>query len=416
MNKLRQSLESMSMTESNEANRESIQKGIADYKKLEICDLPDLSDPDPDNIVLVELTTINETRPPIPKKGVTINWNSSIEWLRIYPELPWGKPILSGKLDGETNRHWIEVKKKLSDFAGKPDWDVDIDVIETLIKDVASENYTFSSFDKTSLRDYMEHYNKDDDQKTIEFYKLIRKIAHLATRADALFPEGIPVLRSCSESVVDDLRPPFTNGAQVLDVSVTLSQEQCASLLACAFFNLFGPLRGKFPKFAFKDLLETTYDDELQTLVRQKLRFVFAYFSSVTSHMPTGIVSFRRVSLGTFLDKDMWEKLTKDSKISECRLHVAIGQKIEDQTNHIQMDFANKMIGGGTLTKKGSAQEEIRFLTCPEMIVSCLLCEEMDVYEAIHIVGAQTYSNYSGYGICRIFDFPLEYFLRKKPK
>ena len=37
MNKLRQSLESMSMTESNEANRESIQKGIADYRKLEIC-------------------------------------------------------------------------------------------------------------------------------------------------------------------------------------------------------------------------------------------------------------------------------------------------------------------------------------------------------------------------------------------
>ena len=173
-------------------------------------------------------------------------------------------------------------------------------------------------------------------------------------------------------------------------------------------------------------LLETTYDDELQTLVRQKLRFVFAYFSSVTSHMPTGIVSFRRVSLGTFLDKDLWEKLTKDARvfilwlkswivtvinerfieflekiifyikigtflalnlspvfytfyapnlvldtttslffnflprfvfqISECRLHVAIGQKIEDQTNHIQMDFANKMIGGGTLTKKGSAQ------------------------------------------------------------
>ena len=54
---------------------------------------------------------------------------------------------------------------------------------------MASENYTFSSFDKTSLRDYMEHYNKDDDQKTIEFYKLVRKIAHLATRADALFPE-----------------------------------------------------------------------------------------------------------------------------------------------------------------------------------------------------------------------------------
>ena len=48
------------------------------------------------------------------------------------------------------------------------------------------------------------------------------------------------------------------------------------------------------------------------------------------------------------------------------------------------------------------------------MIVSCLLCEEMDVYEAIHIVGAQTYSNYSGYGICRILDFLSSFSLKKQ--
>ena len=68
-------------------------------------------------------------------------------------------------------------------------------------------------------------------------------------------------------------------------------------------------------KIKLFSLLETTYDDELQTLVRQKLRFIFAYFSAVTSHMPTGIISFRRVSLGTLLDKDLWENLTKDAKV-----------------------------------------------------------------------------------------------------
>ncbi|EPB77286.1 hypothetical protein ANCCEY_03657 [Ancylostoma ceylanicum] len=43
-------------------------------------------------------------------------------------------------------------------------------------------------------------------------------------------------------------------------------------------------------------------------------------------------------------------------------------------------------------------KEEIRFLICPEMIVSSLLCERMGPREAIHIIGAQRYSSYAGYG------------------
>lgn len=43
-------------------------------------------------------------------------------------------------------------------------------------------------------------------------------------------------------------------------------------------------------------------------------------------------------------------------------------------------------------------QEEIRFLICPEMIVSCLVCEKMEPNEAIFIIGAERYSDYEGYG------------------
>ena len=39
----------------------------------------------------------------------------------------------------------------------------------------------------------------------------------------------------------------------------------------------------------------------------------------------------------------------------------------------LQLDFANKYVGGGVLGN-GCVQEEIRFLICPELIVSCLLC------------------------------------------
>jgi poly(ADP-ribose) glycohydrolase len=42
-------------------------------------------------------------------------------------------------------------------------------------------------------------------------------------------------------------------------------------------------------------------------------------------------------------------------------------------------------------------QEEIRFIIAPETLISCLLCERMRKDEAIIIMGAQQYSNYSGY-------------------
>ncbi|KJH49243.1 poly glycohydrolase [Dictyocaulus viviparus] len=75
----------------------------------------------------------------------------------------------------------------------------------------------------------------------------------------------------------------------------------------------------------------------------------------------------------------------------------ASDSSIEDSNGCLQVDFANEYIGGGVLNW-GAVQEEIRFLICPEMIVSCLLCEKMGPLEVIHIVGAQRHSSYIGYG------------------
>jgi hypothetical protein len=46
------------------------------------------------------------------------------------------------------------------------------------------------------------------------------------------------------------------------------------------------------------------------------------------------------------------------------------------QDGMLQVDFANKSIGGGVIGW-GSVQEEIRFMISPELLVSCLLCEVM---------------------------------------
>ena len=59
----------------------------------------------------------------------------------------------------------------------------------------------------------------------------------------------------------------------------------------------------------------------------------------------------------------------------------------------LQVDFANKYIGGGVLGE-GCVQEEIRFLICPELIVSRLITEELDDNECLVMTGAERFSRY----------------------
>ena len=58
-----------------------------------------------------------------------------------------------------------------------------------------------------------------------------------------------------------------------------------------------------------------------------------------------------------------------------------------------QVDFANRYLGGGVLGE-GCVQEEIRFLVCPELILSRLFTEELDDNESLIMTGAQQFSKY----------------------
>jgi poly(ADP-ribose) glycohydrolase len=53
----------------------------------------------------------------------------------------------------------------------------------------------------------------------------------------------------------------------------------------------------------------------------------------------------------------------------------------------VQVDFANKLVGGGVLGR-GLVQEEIRFIICPELIVSRLLTEELGDNECLIVTGS----------------------------
>lgn len=79
---------------------------------------------------------------------------------------------------------------------------------------------------------------------------------------------------------------------------------------------------------------------------------------------------------------------------------------IEDEANHLQVDFANKMIGGGVLGR-GCIQEEIRFSISTECIVSLLFTARLEDNECVFIKGTERFCNYNGYS--QSFEFKGSY-------
>jgi poly(ADP-ribose) glycohydrolase len=59
----------------------------------------------------------------------------------------------------------------------------------------------------------------------------------------------------------------------------------------------------------------------------------------------------------------------------------------------ILIDFSSKRLGGRVL-RNGCKQEEILFLTYPELIVTRLLCEKLENDEAVIVYGARCFSKH----------------------
>ncbi|XP_031256537.1 poly(ADP-ribose) glycohydrolase 1-like [Pistacia vera] len=116
--------------------------------------------------------------------------------------------------------------------------------------------------------------------------------------------------------------------------------------------------------------------------------------------MPVIYVSFERKVLPldsrplfiSYPDADAWSKFA----VPLCPFEAYSLGSIEDHsTDALQVDFANKYIGGGAL-HRGCVQEEIRFMINPELIAGMLFLPSMADNEAIEIVGAERFSDYNG--------------------
>ncbi|KAE9606491.1 putative poly(ADP-ribose) glycohydrolase [Lupinus albus] len=198
-----------------------------------------------------------------------------------------------------------------------------------------------------------------------------------------------------------------TTGLCLLDSqqagTVFLSQELIAALLGCSLFCLFPDSDRhvkNLPTINFGKLFASLYDD-YNHKQENKIWCIIHYFQRISHDMPKGVVSFERKVLPfesdpvhvSYPNANFWST----SVIPLCKFEVHYSGLIEDQSSEaVEVDFANKYLGGGAL-RRGCVQEEIRFMLSPELIAGMLFLPSMADNEAIEIVGVERFSSYTGY-------------------
>jgi len=181
-----------------------------------------------------------------------------------------------------------------------------------------------------------------------------------------------------------------------------LSRHQVACLLASAFFSLHAQNRSAEARFQIANFDSLFACFHLRPSSQAgKLRCLLHYFDRVGESMPSGVVTFYRRALDIDQQDFSFDIKTHHEVLGD--FDVRPNGTIEDHgDNTLQVDFANRYLGGGVL-KTGCVQEEIRFVINPECLVGLLFSEVMSDNESLTIIGSERFSHYSGYS--RGFEF-----------
>ncbi|KAJ3700531.1 hypothetical protein LUZ61_004236 [Rhynchospora tenuis] len=197
------------------------------------------------------------------------------------------------------------------------------------------------------------------------------------------------------------------NGLRIMEKQhsgiVLLSQELIAALLTCSLLCLFPTdLRYSY------NLRNINFDQLFAGLSfkprpsqEHKVKCLVHYFQRICNQAPTGYVSFERKVLPLqpscgniyYPVPDVW----KNSTVPLCTFKVFYSGLMEDEQDEVlEVDFANRYLGGGAL-KQGAVQEEIRFMINPELIAGMLFMPSMEKNEAIEVIGSERFSYHKGY-------------------
>ncbi|XP_039751503.1 poly(ADP-ribose) glycohydrolase-like [Pararge aegeria] len=306
-------------------------------------------------------------RPPKPQIGKD-------KWDQEHVRMPFSKeslyPVPNGAGKSDLRSRW----EMIQDALNKP-----IRNTEELADTILTYNTQFK--DRWGFRSLHKLFELlDEDESQYFFDVTLPEIAKLALALPKLVQSPIPLLK------------------QHKNRSVSLSQQQISSLLANAFFCTY-PRRNthkkdaEYSSYPFINF-NALYNCSPSAHVLEKIKCLCHYFRRVCQKVPVGVVTFSRRSVPP-RTQPHWP--SSDKLLSELPVHVDPQDTIEDAHGLIQVDFANKYLGGGVLGN-GSVQEEIRFVICPELLISMLFTEYMRPNEALIMIGCEQFSTYTGYG------------------
>eukprot|EP01017_Pseudomicrothorax_dubius_P050145 TRINITY_DN9442_c0_g3_i1.p1 TRINITY_DN9442_c0_g3~~TRINITY_DN9442_c0_g3_i1.p1 ORF type:complete len:522 (+),score=55.27 TRINITY_DN9442_c0_g3_i1:24-1589(+) len=224
-------------------------------------------------------------------------------------------------------------------------------------------------------------------------------MARLALKIDTLFPEPLRILRKFKTE------------------SITLTREQSACLVAHMFFcTLHRQNNENLPQhFTFSYLYRAfpprvggrvsggesvdrlnEDDDSANSANVQKLNCIMLYFRRLQKKgIPPLNVTYSRVFNEELRKQTAEFWMAREDILRRVEIHDE--GKLEDRRDCYLIDFANKFIGGGVLFS-GCVQEEVLFVTHPDLLPSILFTERLEDSEAMAFVGAGCYVQYQGFG------------------
>ena len=329
--------------------------------------------PSPHHTVAVRLPVeISGPRPP--PASLTDRWDGD------HVRLPWS----------QENLYPVEAGERGGRKVLRSRWEL---ILESLTKSSVS---TSQELEAAILR-YNTRYSRNSDWSFAALHKLFSE-EFSPQETEGFFQTILPRMIDLLVSSPDLLTCPLPLLSTGRTHSITLSQQQVSVLLVNAFFCTF-PRRNarsnnaefsNFPFINFNTLFGLNHRRDEAHL--EKLKCLLSYFSRVVTSTPTGLLTFTRKCLAADRLPD-WG--SSQERLTRVKL-AATGLIETEGAGMLQVDFANKFVGGGVLSS-GLVQEEIRFTVCPELLASMLFTEILADNEVLFVIGAEQFSSYSGY-------------------
>ncbi|CEM00746.1 unnamed protein product [Vitrella brassicaformis CCMP3155] len=177
--------------------------------------------------------------------------------------------------------------------------------------------------------------------------------------------------------------------------TIAVTARQCFAILSAGFFCLFKGGKETSSSINFTGLVSSTLPDSVWKLCCFMVYFnrMAASVNNKTADADRTVV-FQRLSVPP-------QQLPKSAEWAKNHMPLlgvdvkSAAARIEDSP-YLQADFANRVLGGGTLGR-GCVQEEIRFAISPELLVSRAFMEPLKDNESALIVGAKRFSSFTGY-------------------